>query len=226
LLVLRSALLWAVGWAHMGVCGLSLAVLGRLFGPRRIDHLTRVFCLNVLRLGGARYRFRRSPKVTSDRVYVFVANHVNLFDAFALHPAIPVYVRGLELESHFRIPAYGWMMKSLGTIPVPEAKTPSGLRKMWQRAGEALRAGTSLMIFPEGSRTHDGSLLPFRDGAFRIAEQAGVPVVPVTIAGSFTLHHRNTWLLKPAIVVTVHDPIEPGTDDVREKAREAIASAL
>jgi hypothetical protein len=71
-------------------------------------------------------------------------NHVNLFDPFVLYCTVPQFIRGLELESHFKIPAYGWMMKRFGNVPVPATHRPADLKRMWRLTQEAIDSGISL----------------------------------------------------------------------------------
>ena len=138
-----------------------------------------------------------------------MVNHVNLFDPFVLYTAIPQYVRGWELESHFKIPAYGWLMKRFGNVPVPDVRRPSDLKRMWRLTQDAIDGGTSLIIFPEGKRTRDGHVCEFQDGGFRVAQQLGIPIVPVSLVGSFQHHRTGHWMLWPAVVtVILHDTID------------------
>jgi 1-acyl-sn-glycerol-3-phosphate acyltransferase len=126
-----------------------------------------------------------------------------------LYCAIPQLVRGWELESHFRIPIYGWLMKRFGNVPVPDVRKPKDLKRLWRLTQEAINSKTSLIIFPEAKRTRNGHLNEFEDGGFRLAQQLGVPLVPVSLVGSF--HHLRTedWILRPAtITVYLHDTIE------------------
>jgi len=126
-----------------------------------------------------------------------------------LFPAIPQRVRGVELESHFSIPVYGWLMRRFGNVPVPVLKNPSDLKRMWRLCRAAIASGTSLTIFPEGTRTKTGRVGPFKDGVFRMAVEFGAPIVPVSIVGSFEFNTKLSWLLRPStIVVHVHDTIE------------------
>jgi len=104
---------------------------------------------------------------------------------------------------------------------------------MWRLTKEAIEGGTSLIVFPEAKRTRDGSLSEFQDGGFRMAQQLGVPIVPVTLVGSFEHHRTGNWMLWPAtITVHVHDAIETTgltRDDIpalRDRVRGIIASAL
>jgi len=138
-----------------------------------------------------------------------MVNHVNLFDPFILYCAIPQLVRGWELESHFRIPVYGWLMKRFGNVPVPDRPNPGDLKRLWRLTQEAIHSGVSLIIFPEASRTRDGHVGDFEQGGFRLAQQLGVPIVPVSLVGSF--HHFRTgdWILRPTtITVHLHETIE------------------
>src|SRR5207244_7046298 len=128
---------------------------------------------------GVEFDVRRSPGFDPRRTSFFIINHVNLFDPFVLYSAIPQFVRGWELESHFRIPVYGWMMKRFGNVPVPDLSKPSDLKRMWKLTQAALDDGVSLVVFPEGSRTRNGRVGPFKDGVFRVAQQLGYPIVQI-----------------------------------------------
>ena len=164
---------------------------------------------------------RRAPGFDPRRTSFFIVNHVNLFDPFVLYSAIPQFVRGLELESHFKIPVYGWMMKRFGNVPVPEESRPPDLKRMWRLTRAALDSGTSLAVFPEGSRTRDGRVGPFKDGVFRMARQFGYPIVPVSIIGSFEFNRKDSWMLRPSkIVVHLHDTTE--TKGLRKDEVEAL----
>jgi len=138
-----------------------------------------------------------------------MVNHVNLLDPFMLYCAIPQLVRGWELESHFKIPVYGWLMGRFGNVPVPVVRSPKDLKRLWRLTQEAIHSGVSLIIFPEAKRTRNGHLSEFEDGGFRLAQQLGVPIVPVSLVGSY--HHLRTgdWILRPTtITVILHDTIK------------------
>ena len=100
-------------------------------------------------------------------------------------------------------------MKRFGNVPVPNVRGPKDLKRLWRLTQEAIDSGISLIIFPEAKRTRTGHLNEFEDGGFRLAQQLGVPIVPVSLIGSF--HHLRTedWILRPAtITVYLHDTIE------------------
>jgi len=176
---------------------------------RKHDWLQRAFCRRIAFLSGACVKVVRSPNFDPQRTSFFMVNHVNVFDPFILYCAIPQLVRGWELESHFKIPAYGWLMKRFGNVPVPDVRRPSDIKRMWRLTQDAINRGTSLIIFPEAKRTRDGHVNEFQDGGFRLAQQLGVPIVPVSLVGSFRHHRTGHWMLWPAtITVHLHDTID------------------
>jgi len=129
-LTVRSLFLWAISGIHFAVLCTFLVLLGLFIDPRKNDWPQRAFFRNIIRLAGARFEVKRSPGFDPTRTSIFICNHVNLFDAFVIYSAIPQFVRGFELESHFRFPIYGWMMGRFGNIPVPDAPSREGLETM------------------------------------------------------------------------------------------------
>jgi 1-acyl-sn-glycerol-3-phosphate acyltransferase len=207
--VLRSALLWTISGLHFFLVAPALVFLGLFLDPHKHDGLQRGLCRRIAFLSGAKIEVRRTPGFDPARTSFFVSNHVNLFDPFMLYCAIPQFVRGWELESHFKIPAYGSLMKRFGNVPVPDVRRPGDLKRMWRLTQDAIDAGTSLIVFPEAKRTRDGHVDGFQDGGFRVAQQLGVPIVPVSIVGSFEHHRTEHWILWPAkITIYLHDTIE------------------
>ncbi len=214
--VVRSAYHWLLCSAFFFPVCAFLVLLGIFLDPRKHDGAQRMLCRVTMKLAGAKLIVRRAPGFDPARTCFFIVNHVNLFDPFVLYAAIPQFFRGLELESHFHIPVYGWMMKRFGNVPVPDDVRPAELKRMWRLTRAALDSGISLAVFPEGQRTLDGHLGPFRDGVFRMAQQFGTPIVPVSLAGAFDFNRKTSWLLRPGrIVVHLHDVIE--TKDLRKE---------
>jgi 1-acyl-sn-glycerol-3-phosphate acyltransferase len=233
LFALRSALLWFLSILHFFFVAPTLVLLGIFLDSRKHDWLQRGFCRRIAFLSGARVEVRRSPGFDPHRTSFFMVNHVNLFDPFILYCAIPQHVRGWELESHFKIPAYGWLMKRFGNVPVPDVRRPSDLKRMWRLTQDAIVRGTSLIIFPEAKRTRDGHVGKFQDGGFRVAQQLGVPIVPVSLVGSFQHLRTGHWMLWPArVTVYLHDTIETNglskenVPALRDRVREIISAPL
>jgi 1-acyl-sn-glycerol-3-phosphate acyltransferase len=214
--ITRSTYHWLLSAAYFFPVCSFLVLLGLFIDPRRNDGAQRMLCRVVMRLAGARLVVRRAPGFDPARTCFLLSNHVNLFDPFLLYATVPQFFRGLELESHFRIPVYGWMMKRFGNVPVPDVNRPSDLKRMWRLTRAALDSGVSLAVFPEGQRTRDGRVGPFKDGVFRMALQFGTPIIPVSVVGSFDFNKKTSWLIRPGTVtVYLHDVIE--TKDLRKE---------
>jgi len=210
-LSIRSAILLFVAGLYFSILVPTLVLIAVLIHPRKFDGVVRFFCRNLIRLAGARMTVQRSPGFDPRRTSFFIANHVNLFDPFVLCASIPQHVRGLELESHFKIPLYGVLMKRFGNVPVPDARRPSDLKRLWRETKAAVDSGVSLIVFAEGKRTLTGRMGSFEEGAFRMAVQFGCPIVPVSTVGSFEFNRKDRWWLRPShIVVHIHDTIETG----------------
>jgi 1-acyl-sn-glycerol-3-phosphate acyltransferase len=232
-LSIRSAALWVLTLLHFFTAAPALVFLAIFLDPRKHDWLQRTFCRRIAFLSGARVEVQRAPGFDPSRTCFFMVNHVNLFDPFMLYNAIPQYVRGWELESHFKIPAYGWLMKRFGNVPVPDVRRPADLKRMWRLTQDAINGGTSLIIFPEAMRTRNGHLSPFQDGGFRVAQQLGVPITPASLVGSFQHHRTGHWMLWPAtITIVLHDTIDTTgltKEDVpalRDRVRATISAPL
>ena len=223
--IIRSTLHWLLSAAFFFPVCSCLVVLGIFVDPRKNDGAQRMLCRVVMKLAGAKLVVRRAPGFDPARTCFLLSNHVNLFDPFVLYATVPQFFRGLELESHFRIPVYGWMMKRFGNVPVPDVNRPSDLKRMWRLTRDALDSGVSLAVFPEGQRTRDGHVGPFKNGVFRMALQFGTPIVPVSIVGAFAFNNKTSWLIRPGTVtVYLHDVIE--TKDLKTEDFPALRDRI
>ncbi|MFO8074134.1 MAG: lysophospholipid acyltransferase family protein [Polyangia bacterium] len=193
---LRSVLAWSVGIPHLAAWTAFVVAVDRVSDTRRVDRALKLLSRAVPALAGIRVEVRGRDAIDAHGTYVYVANHVNLFDIFVIYQAIPHYTRSLEAADHFDWPLFGPLITAAGQIPVdPEDRlvTARGLRK----AAQMLSLGDSLVVLPEGQRTLDGSVGRFYPGAFRLAIQAGVPVVPIAIRGGRAINRRGDWRVRP-----------------------------
>jgi 1-acyl-sn-glycerol-3-phosphate acyltransferase len=229
----RSLVLWAISGIHFAVVCTLLTFLAIFIDPRRNDWPQRVFFRNILRLAGVKFEVRRSPGFDPEKTSIFISNHVNIFDPFVMYSAVPQFLRGFELESHFKIPIYGWMMGRFGNVPVPDNPTRAGLELMTRRAKMALDSGISLLAFPEAGRTRDGHIQEFKKGIFNIAQKFGTPIVPVSVVGSFQFFQTGNWMLYPGkITVYLHDTIDTTkisrgeVDALRQQVQDIVAAPV
>ncbi|MCX5752962.1 MAG: lysophospholipid acyltransferase family protein [Candidatus Krumholzibacteria bacterium] len=182
---------------------------------------------------GARRSLDGSQHIPRDTAVVFASNHQSAFDIPLFHALMPVTFRWVSKRAFFSWPFIGRALKNMQAIGVVPGSR-SEIRGAWQEAVEALKSGHNLVIFPEGTwGDREGRMLPFQKGVIRIAREANVPVVPVTIVGSNRVNPPRTREIHPgAIRMIVHKPMGPDTwegisDDAWiEKLRNAIAEGL
>ena len=200
---------------------------GRWWGYYLPKWWARMFCA----LTFVKIRVRGRDNITAGRSYVFVANHQGAYDIFAIYGYLGHNFRWMMKKSLERIPLVGYSCRVSGHIYV-DNRTPGAIRQTMQTAERRLAGGMSVVVFPEGARTPDGRLKRFKRGAYILAEEFGLPVVPVTIDGAYHVMPRQAKLPHwGTITLTVHKPIEAvdGThciEDVIKQSREAIAADL
>lgn len=141
--------------------------------------------------------------------YVFMANHLSLLDGPLLFYIIPQRVRVILKKSIFRIPVAGPAMRFIGFVPVERKSLSSGKRSIDEAVRAMKEKSYSFLIFPEGTRSHDGKLQPFKRGGFFLAVSAQVPIIPITIKGTFELMPRGRFFPRRGkIKVVFHPAIE------------------
>ena len=152
-------------------------------------------------LAGAliRVRCEGADLIPRDAPVVFMANHESWVDIPALMIAIPVQVRFLAKKSLFKVPFLGWAMAAMGFVPVDRANRRTAVAS-FEEAAARIRTGRSVLLFPEETRTRDGSLLPFQRGGFLIALKARVPIVPVGLEGPRRCLPKHSYLVRPGTV--------------------------
>ena len=225
-------------WTWIGLATIACAAwaeLAALFAPRR---RRREIYLRAARrwgrifLAGNRCTLEGAAHVPRGAAVIYASNHQSAFDIPLFHALLPAGFRWMAKRAFFSWPFIGRALGRMGAIPVTPGSV-SDARGSWREAVAALKEGESLVIFPEGTwGDRDGRMLPFQKGVIRIAREAGVPVVPVTIEGSNRVNPPRTKEIHPgAIRMTIHPPLGPAswegvTDEAwLETLRERIAEA-
>ena len=190
---------------------------------RPIYWMARLGCRGALALAGVRVKVVNAEHARMHPCCVFVANHVSNIEApalFAVLPRVAVIIK----DSLGRIPLLGYTMRMGGFIPVDRAAKHCR-RKALQDATRTLQSGISMLVFPEGTRSPAGRLLPFRPGPFRMAIKTGVPVVPITVHNARALMPKGVMHLQPGVLtLAFHKPV--ATDNLAETDRMALLSQV
>lgn len=204
---LRSLLIWAVALPVFSACCLVILLAALVTRGRRLEPVIKGSCRLILLCCGIRVRRSGLENVVPGRAYIAMMNHVNFFDPLVFYAAFPGPARGIEEESHFRWPLYGAVIRRIGMIPIDRKNHERAMASL-ARAAELIRerAGYSLAILPEGTRTRDGLLRPFKRGGFLLAMESGLEILPIVQVGAGRINRRGSRLVRPGRVEVFFEP--------------------
>ena len=229
--MIRAILLLAFWGIADLIVGPPLVLYATL--TKNIEPLYKIAAaLSILgvRMAGVKIFLEGLQNLRPGQCYIFMSNHVSNLDPPVLIPSIPGRCSVLVKKELFRIPILGTGMRLADLVPVNRADRESSIESV-NAARHVLAKGLHMVIYPEGTRSADGRLLPFKKGPFHLAMGSGVPVVPVTLLGTFESWPKTRFALRPGTVTVVfHPSIDPKDFSDREAltqaVRDAIASAL
>ena len=209
-------------WLVSSTIVLSLfALFIALFGDRQetIHRIGRLWARMHLGVAGIDVRLSGLDRISSPP-YVFMCNHQSALDIYVLLAKLPLSFKWIAKRQLFAIPVFGWAMKKAGYISIDRENAREALKAI-EEASRRIREGTNIIIFPEGTRSADGKLLPFKKGGFTLALRAMVPVVPIGIYGSSALQPKGSSLpgKKGVIYIDIGDPIILEGMDRSQKTR-------
>jgi 1-acyl-sn-glycerol-3-phosphate acyltransferase len=210
------------GWAAV----IAAILISPSFGSRRVGGLwARV----IGWLTPIRVSIEGQEHIRPGQTYVVVCNHASQYDIIVVYGYLDMDLRWVMKQELRKLPGIGIACEKVGHIIV-DRSNPEAARRSIQEALERIRDGVGILFFPEGTRSLDGHLKPFKSGAFRLAEEQSLPLLPITILGTRDILPSKTFKLSPGKArLVVHPPIEPGdlsAAQLKEASRTAIASAL
>jgi 1-acyl-sn-glycerol-3-phosphate acyltransferase len=225
----RTAYAWLIGvvytvfWASLGILTWPLSPGGDLY-----LRYARIWSGWILKSLGIPLEVVGRDRLEPGQTYVVMSNHQSVFDIFALFRAFDRPFRMVAKRVLFWIPILGWSMWMCGFIPIDRSNRESAIRSL-DRAARKIRSGVSVLVFPEGTRSRDGTLHPFKKGGFMLALKAGVPVVPVVVLGTDSIMEKGSLRVGRAdIAVWIGHPIEisgrgaASRDQLMEEVRQAM----
>ncbi len=220
---LRSFVIWIVTLPVFVAACLGIAIGSFLFRGRAFEALIKGGCRAVLTAAGVRLRVRGREHIVPGRQYIVLMNHVNFFDPLVYQVAFPPPLRGAEEESHFRWPIYGATLRRMGMFPLSRKDTARAVQTL-RRAAAWIRErpGVSFGIMPEGTRTRDGRLSPFKRGGFLMAVEAGVDILPIVQRGAFEVARKGSLIIRPGRVDVTIEPAVPTAGTTRETVGELV----
>ena len=219
------------------VCTIVLSVLAYLTFPfdRKgwiVHRYARAWAWLIVKSCGVTVTLSGLDRIEKGRPQVFMANHQGAFDIFSLLAYLPVDFKWVAREEIFGIPILGWAMKAAGYISIDRKGRKKAVASL-ERAVSRIRDGTSVLVFPEGTRSPDGRIHAFKKGGFTLAVKARVPIVPVSIWGSRDVLPRSSLRVRPGrigIRVGQAIPTEGRTladrSDLMEAVRRTIETGI
>lgn len=158
---------------------------------------------------GVKVKVEGLERIDFSRSYIYVSNHASFFDIPAVISGIPDQIRIVYKKELEVIPLFGWGLKLGKTYIAIDRKQGHDALQSLEEAASKIRTGDSVLLFAEGTRTPDGNLQPFKRGPFNLAVKAGVPIVPVTILGSYKIMPRHSWRIRPGTIrLILSEPVE------------------
>ena len=217
-------------WIILDTIVMSLAAICMSFfshtgnGPHIIG---RWWAKSILWVAGIKVQARGLENFDPEKPYVFMCNHQSNFDIFVLFSALPAQFRWIAKAELFKIPLFGRAMRGAGYISIERKDRKKAIQSLRHAAGR-IRSGVSVMIFPEGTRSPDGNIGEFKKGGFVLAYDAGVPITPVVLNGTWSIMSKDSLRITPGNVRLTVLPAVNVTDysktdkpkligDVREK---------
>jgi len=207
--MIRSALLVMLAvavTAFMSVCALLFPRISP--GENKAHKIANLWAKMLLKLSSIRVNVIGRENVLMNRPQIFMANHQSDFDTLIVLAYIPGQFRWIVKKELFKIPVFGKAMKSAGYIEIDRQNHEKAMRSL-EEAAQKIREGKSVMTFPEGTRSKDGTIKSFKQGMFHLAIQAGVPIVPISIIGAHEILPKRSLKVKPGRITMVIDrPVE------------------
>jgi 1-acyl-sn-glycerol-3-phosphate acyltransferase len=221
LLVLSWWAFWTVLNAAWGIPWMLLT--------RRADGVFKTAVWGALqgaKLAGSKIEIRGLENIKAGQNYIFMSNHVSNMDAPIVIPLIPGRTSVLVKRELFRVPLLGTAMRLARLVPVERTNRESAIASI-REASAVMHSGLHMTVFPEGTRSSDGRMKAMKKGPFYLAEEAGVPVVPVTIAGTYEMWPKHRFKITPGpVTLTFHPPIAFAEAGSREALMSAVRSAI
>jgi len=204
-------------------------ILSPFFPNTKLSYFPgRFWARSVCALSFVRVKIHGMEQLDPKKSYIFMLNHQSWFDIFVVYGWLPFFFKWIMKASLRKAPFIGAACAAAGHIFI-DRNSPKAAQESLEKAKQELQKGASVVIFPEGTRTHDGKLGKFKRGGFKIATDLGLPIVPITLHGCFERMSRNTLVVNPGkIEMYVHEPIDVSgytQEDIPElmqKVREII----
>jgi len=202
-----SIYIWIVGFVYFIFFLLFALLVSYLFPVEKYNPWLQIMLRFFFVIMFSPVEVEGEDRLNLQKTYLYMANHVSLFDIPLFGGFIPGIVRGVEAKRQHRWPLYGWAMGRLGNIPIERDNIHSSIGSI-RKSIKVISEGRSLLILPEGHRTLDGNLRQFKKLPFYMAKQIDIEIVPIGISGLYKLKKKGSWFIHPTkIKINFGEPI-------------------
>lgn len=227
--MIRTAfiLIWVVlTTSFFAVISVIISFFTRTGNPVHIT--ARIWAQSILMVSRVHVSVQGLSNIEPDKSYIYMANHQSNFDIPVLLGYLPVQFRWLAKAELFKIPVFGRAMLGAGYVKIDRFDQESAFESI-KEAGRKMKGGVSVMIFPEGTRSKDGSIRPFKKGGFVMAVDSGVPIVPVVIRGTWSIMAKSSLQINHGQVeMALAKPIDTTgySRETKEELMERVRTAI
>ena len=219
--------LWVVlSTLILGILAIILSFFCRT--GNSVHRIARIWGRGVLLVSRVRVSVKGLSQINPARSYIYMSNHQSNFDIPVLLAHLPVQFRWLAKAELFKIPIFSRAMRGAGYVRIDRFNRESAIQSIKEAAAK-MKDGVSVMIFPEGTRSHDGSIRPFKKGGFVMAVDTGVPIVPVILQGTLPIMDKNSWRINAGEVsLQIEKPIDTTgyTRETKDELIETVRSVI
>ncbi|MFZ2448783.1 MAG: lysophospholipid acyltransferase family protein [Syntrophobacteraceae bacterium] len=225
--ILRTIFFYTILVLSTTVMG-TISIIGAFASRRWPTFMAKMWGRLNLWTAGVKVRMSGAENLDPQGAYILTSNHQGWFDIFAALGYFPIPFSWLAKEELFKIPILGRAMRCSGYIPIDRSDHRKAVTSM-NRAAEKIRQGTSVFIFPEGTRSPDGVMRDFKKGGFVLAAKSQQPIVPISISGSYRIMPKKSWTVQPGeIKIAIGEPVVcVGTDGKsRDRLMRVVREAI
>jgi 1-acyl-sn-glycerol-3-phosphate acyltransferase len=216
--------------AVFGIIAIIVSFFSRTGNPVHI--IARIWSKSILFVSGIKVDVEGLANIDPAKSYIYMSNHRSNFDIPVLLGCLPIQFRWLAKAELFKIPIFGRAMQGAGYVKIDRFNRESAFKSIDEVAAK-MKNGVSVMIFPEGTRSEDGNIKPFKKGGFIMAVDSGVPIVPVIVRGTRSIMVKDRWRIKPGnVTLSIKKPIDTtgytrdNKDDLIKTVRSVICEVF
>ena len=212
--------------AVLGIIAICVSFFSRSGNPVHI--IARIWSKSILFVSGIGVTVEGLANIDPSQSYIYMSNHRSNFDIPVLLGCLPIQFRWLAKAELFKIPIFGRAMQGAGYVKIDRTNRESAFKSIDEVAAK-MKNGVSVMIFPEGTRSQDGNLKPFKKGGFVMAVDTGAPIVPVILRGTRSIMAKGSWRInRGKVTLSIEKPIDTSgyTRDTKDDLIKNVRSVI